>query len=164
MQEDLDIGPVLFEEAFLASHPEARPARAFHTLAAEGDMQGMVELLRDLDENVDDDTPPVNASQLLVWRDPLNGERSALHVALEAQQEEVVWLLLWLGSAARSEDFPPAVVQVVQAMGLERRAAGSLPVEEDVRLVRDERGRTAGDVCMELGHPWTRLVEGGLFT
>ncbi|KAK4239949.1 hypothetical protein C8A03DRAFT_13705 [Achaetomium macrosporum] len=163
MQEDLDISPILFEEAFLSSHPEARPARAFHTLASEGDMQGMVELLRDLDENVDDDSP-VTASQLLVWRDPLNGGRSALHVALEAQQEEVVWLLLWLGSAAKGEDFPPAVVQAAEGMGLARREAGSLPVEEDVRFVRDERGRAAGDVCLELGPPWTRLVEGGLFT
>jgi hypothetical protein len=29
--------------------------------------------------------------------------------------------------------------------------------------VRDEAGRTAGDVCLELGQPWARLVEGGLF-
>jgi len=151
---------------------KARPARAFHTLAAEGDIQGMVELLTDLDTPADADAdadeeeeergPALSATQILTWRDPLNGARSALHVALEAQQEEAVWLLLWLGSGARGEDFPEAVVQVAQAMGLPRRGEGLAP-GDDVRFVLDERGRTAGDVCLELGAPWTRLVEGGLF-
>lgn len=170
VQPDLDIYPTLAEESYLAAHPEARPARAFHTLAAEGEIQGMVELLTDLDSPADDDDdadreedgPALSATQILTWRDPLNGARSALHVALEAQQEEAVWLLLWLGSGARGEDFPEAVVQVAQAMGLPRRGEG-LAAGEDVRFVRDERGRTAGDVCLELGAPWTRLVEGGLF-
>jgi hypothetical protein len=159
-QPDLDIYPTLAEESYLSAHPEARPARAFHTLVAEGDVQGMVELLTDIDSDRD---TPLSAAQLLVWRDPLNGGRSALHVALEARQEEAVWLLLWLGSGARGKDFPDAVVQVAQAMGLPRRE-GTVPAEEDVRFVRDEKGRTAGDVCLELGSPWTRLVEGGLFS
>jgi hypothetical protein len=169
VQPSLDIYPSLAEESFLTAHPEARPARALHTLAAEGDIQGMVEILSDADADAEDDSEedgftPLSATQLLTWRDPLNGGRSALHVALEARQEEVVWLLLWLGSTARREDFPDAVVQVAGAMGLPRRLEQS-PGEgaEDVRFVRDESGRTAGDVCLELGAPWTRLVEGGLF-
>jgi hypothetical protein len=121
----------------------------------------MVELLTDIDSSDTDTT--LSATQLLVWRDTLNGGRSALHVALEGQQEEAVWLLLWLGSGASGEDFPDAVVQVARAMGLPRRE-GAVPVEEDVRFVRDEQGRTAVDVCLELGEPWTRLVEGGLFS
>ncbi|KAK4152134.1 hypothetical protein C8A00DRAFT_35211 [Chaetomidium leptoderma] len=168
VQPNLNIYPTLAEESFVTTHPEARAARAFHTLASEGDTEGMVELLTDLDDD-DDPTPEkdeirLTATQLLVWRDPLNGGRSALHVALEARQEEVVWLLLWLGSAAKGEDFPEAVVQVAQAMGLPRRAGLLSGEEEDVRLVRDGSGRTAGDVCLELGAPWTRLVEGGLFS
>ncbi|KAK4032591.1 hypothetical protein C8A01DRAFT_50645 [Parachaetomium inaequale] len=168
IQPSLDIYPSLAEESFLTAHPEARPARALHTLAAEGDIQGMVEILTDADEdgpNSDEEatTTPLTATQLLTWRDPLNGGWSALHVALEARQEEVVWLLLWLGSAARREDFPDAVVQVAGAMELPRRLEQREAGEEDVRFVRDESGRTAGDVCLELGAPWTRLVEGGLF-
>ncbi|KAH6613739.1 hypothetical protein B0J18DRAFT_63318 [Chaetomium sp. MPI-SDFR-AT-0129] len=186
-QPNLDIYPTLLEESYLSAHPEARPARAFHTLAAEGQVQGMVELLQSLESNPhgsdddddnegkdddydqgDTDIDTLNAAQLLAWRDPLNGLRSALHVALEAQQEEAVWLLLWLGSGARAEDFPPAVVQVVEGtLGLARLLflpeGERLPGTEDVRTVRDERGRTAGDVCLELGGPWVRLVEGGLF-
>ncbi|AEO59292.1 hypothetical protein MYCTH_2307479 [Thermothelomyces thermophilus ATCC 42464] len=156
----LDIYPSLAEEAYLTAHPEARPARAFHTLVSEGEVQGMVELLADVDGN---EEAPLSAAQLLAWRDPLNGGRSALHVALEARQEEAVWLLLWLGSRARREDFPEAVVQVAAANGLPRRLEG-VEDGEDVRFVKDERGRTAGDVCLELGEPWTKLVEGGLFS
>ncbi|KAL2149118.1 hypothetical protein VTH82DRAFT_8466 [Thermothelomyces myriococcoides] len=155
----LDIYPSLAEEAYLAAHPEARPARAFHTLASEGEVQGMVELLADVDGN---EETPLSAAQLLTWRDPLNGGRSALHVALEARQEEAVWLLLWLGSRVKTEDFPEAVVQVAAANGLPRRLE-EVKDGEDVRFVKDERGRTAGDVCLELGEPWTKLVEGGLF-
>lgn len=166
VQPSLDIYPSLAEEAFLAAHPEARPARAFHTLASEGEVQGMVELLTDADGNADDEEEEegarLSATQLLAWRDPLNGGQTALHVALEARQEEAVWVLLWLGSRASRDSFPEAVVQVAAANGLPRRLEGTAD-GEDVRFVRDERGRTAGDVCLELGEPWTRLVEGGLF-
>ncbi|EAQ84616.1 hypothetical protein CHGG_08630 [Chaetomium globosum CBS 148.51] len=179
IQPSLDIYPFLTEETFLDAHPEARPARALHTLAAEGEVQGMVNLLTDADMRDEDEDDgdeeggeagegeggdqALSSSQLLTWRDPLNGGRSALHVALEARQEEVVWLVLWLGSGARREDFPEAVVQVALAMGLPRRVDGAGGEGgEDVRFVRDEAGRTAGDVCLELGQPWARLVEGGV--
>ncbi len=159
-QPDLDIYPTLVEESFLAAHPEARAARALHALAASGDVYALVELLRDVDGDRD---VPLSATQLLIWRDPINGLRSALHVALEACQEEVMWVLLWLGSAAKREDFPEAVAQVARAQGLPRRE-GPFNAGEDVRSVRDEMGRTAGDLCSELGPPWSRLVEGGLFS
>ncbi|KAH6842507.1 hypothetical protein B0I37DRAFT_198050 [Chaetomium sp. MPI-CAGE-AT-0009] len=173
IQPSLDIYPFLAEEAFLTAHPEARAARALHMVASEGDTLGIVQLLGDAhagDEDADGDggedadghRAALSPSQLLAWRDPLNGGRSALHVALEARQEEVVWLLLWSGSAARQEDFPDAVVQVALQMELPRHVGG-LVEGEDVRFVRDEAGRTAGDVCLELGAPWSRLVEGGLF-
>ncbi|GAB1316288.1 hypothetical protein MFIFM68171_06498 [Madurella fahalii] len=161
VQPSLDIFPALREESYLAAHPEARPARAFHTLAAEGDTQGLIALLADLDSNDDDSAPAMSAAQLLTWRDPLNDGRSALHVALEAKREEVVWLLLWLGSAVAREQFPGAVVQVTEGMGLPK---GLVTPGEDVRFVRDEKGRTAGDVCLELGGMWGRFAEGGLFS
>ena len=167
VQENLDILPALREEAYLSANPGARPARALHTLAAEGDVQGMVELLAEADGEGEGSSNSgtgarMNAARLLAWRDPLNGGRGVLHVALEAGQEEVVWLLLWLGSGAAREAFPGAVVQAAAGMGLPRREA--VPPEEDVRFVRDDRGRTAAEVCLELGAPWDRLVEGGLFS
>jgi hypothetical protein len=172
-QPDLDLLPILQEESYLSSHPEARPARAFHALAAEGDVQGLVALLADVDDNDDNgegwedeegeeegQIPRMSAAYLLTWQDPLNGGRSALHVALEARQEEVVWLLLWLGSGVETEEFPAPVVQVAEGMGLPR---GAVAPGKDVRFVRDEKGRLPGDVCLELGGNWGRMVELGLF-
>ncbi|KAL2115462.1 hypothetical protein VTJ04DRAFT_9717 [Mycothermus thermophilus] len=205
VQPDLDIYPTLLEESFMAAHPEARPAKAFHTMTAEGDTQSMLALLADLarpdsdDEDEDEDhvcdgshnhhhhhqakdplQTALQAQRLLTWRDPLNNHLTALHLALESQKEEAVWLLLWLGSAVATSEFPPAVVQAAQGNGvprlLEQIAAagagsssssssgkGSEEEVQDVRFVRDGKGRTPGDVCLELGEPWTRLVEGGLF-
>lgn len=140
----LDLLPLLTEEAFLASHPSARPARALHTMAAEGDVTGMVELLGDVDEGDVD---------LVRWRDPLNGGRTALHVAVEAGQEMVVWLLLWVGSGVEEVWFPEVVVQMAGEMGVERGRG------EDVRGVRDEAGRTAAEVAEGMGEVW-RGVEG----
>jgi hypothetical protein len=171
LQPNLDIYPALLEESFLTTNPSARPARALHTLAAEGDVPGMISLLADLDtsphghgggEEDDEEEDNMTAAQLLAWRDPLNGLRTALHVALEAQQEEVVWLLLWLGSGVERDAYPEAVVQAAEGAGLPRPGP-AVPAAEDVRFVRDGAGRAAEDVCLELGAPWDRLVEGGLF-
>ncbi|KAK4229307.1 hypothetical protein QBC38DRAFT_113540 [Podospora fimiseda] len=157
-QQNLDILPVLTEEAFLSSHPEARPARAMHTLASEGDFNGILELMADVDADQEID---MSLIQLMKWTDPLNGGKSALHVAVEAKQEEVFWLLLWLGSGVKTDFFPQEVLSVAEATGLPRR--GTVPAEEDLRFVKDEQGRTAGDYCVEAGAQWQRFVEGGLF-
>ncbi|KAM7221286.1 hypothetical protein V8F06_003254 [Rhypophila decipiens] len=158
-QPNLDILPLLREEAFLSSHPEARPARAMHTMVSEGDTTGILSLLADMDSDSEID---ITAAKLLLWTDPLNGGKSALHVAVESNQEEVFWLLLWLGSSLSSENFPGAVVQTAGAMGLSR--LDEVPREEDVRFVKDEAGRTPADYCVQMGRaPWTAFVEGGLF-
>ncbi|SPQ26553.1 7904ec08-cf70-49a5-9aff-d3629ba26d90 [Thermothielavioides terrestris] len=138
VQPDLDIAPHLAEEAFLTAHPYARPARAFHALVAEGDVPGMLDLLGSLATTSSGSTNPaelpsegegegegegeisLTPAQLLAWRDPLNGLRGALHVALEARQEEAVWALLWLGSGVARAEFPAAVVQAAEGMGLPR--------------------------------------------
>lgn len=143
----LDLLPLLTEEAFLSSNPSARPARALHTLAAEGDVTGMVELLGDVDAEDGD---------LIRWRDPLNGGRTALHVAVEAGQEMVVWFLLWVGSGVEEGWFPEVVVQMAGEMGVER---GVVEDGEDVRGLRDEAGRTGAEVAEGMGEAW-RGVEG----
>ncbi|KAK3316739.1 hypothetical protein B0H66DRAFT_304842 [Apodospora peruviana] len=159
LQTDLNILSVLTEEAFLSTHPESRPARAMHTMAAEGDVAGLLELVGDIDSDPDVE---MTASQLLVWRDPLNGGRGVLHVAVEARQEEVFWLLLWVGSGLATNMFPQAVMQAAGAMGLSRRE-DAIPRNEDVRFVVDDQGRAAADVCLQMGSPWELYVSGGLF-
>ncbi|KAL2264982.1 hypothetical protein VTJ83DRAFT_7492 [Remersonia thermophila] len=184
IQPSLDLYPTLLEESFLSSHPEARPARAFHTMTAEGDTQGMLALLADFSEAADDGdgdgdgdaahqeeaapapTPQQAAQQrqkLLAWRDPLNGHRTALHVALESRQEEAVWLLLWVGSGIATAEFPEAVVSAARGNHVPR-TIDDASLEDDVRFLKDGEGRTPADVCLQLGEPWTKLVEGGLFT
>ena len=151
VQDGFDIFPTVTEEAFLAAHPEARPARAMHTMAAEGDVAGIVDLLADVDA---DDDVDVNAIQLLGWTDPLNGGRSALHVAIESRQEEVFWLLLWLASALPTDAFPPAAVQAAGELGLPRREV--LP-HEDLRFIQDESGRSPLQVASDMGPPWAQI-------
>ncbi|KAK3350190.1 hypothetical protein B0T25DRAFT_261852 [Lasiosphaeria hispida] len=154
--DDLDIFPTLTEEAFLGAHPEARPARAMHTMAAEGDVAGIVELLMDVDSDSDVDA---TAAQLIRWTDPLNDGRSALHVALESNQEEVFWLLLWLGSAVHTSVFPLAAAQGAEQLGLSR---GQVSRDEDVRFIKDEAGCSPAQILSELGPPWSIYVEAGL--
>ena len=171
LQTNLDILPILTEEAFLTAHPSARPARALHTMVAEGDVVGLVDLLSQLDDSDsdededddDDEEPRMSAPQLLVWTDPLNGGKSALHVAVEARQEDVFWLLLWLGSAAPTAAFPAVVAQTAAGMGFQRRDLARMPAADDVRGVRDASGRTPADVCFEVGPPFSSYAAGGLF-
>lgn len=161
MQEGLDILPTVMEEAYLAEHPEARPAQALHLMCAEGDVGGIVELLQDVDADEDEDDG-MDAATLLRYQNPLNGMRSGLHLAVEKGQEEVFWLLLWLASGLPTTNFPEALAQTALGMGLQRGEAG--PGKEDIRFLKDGQGRTAGDLCIEVGGQWQRFVEGGLFS
>ncbi|KAL1852405.1 hypothetical protein VTK73DRAFT_9227 [Phialemonium thermophilum] len=161
-EDGLDILPTVTEEAYLAAHPAARPARAMHVMCAEGDSAGIVELLRDVDENAEAEEGGVDAGSLLRYQDPLNGMRSGLHVAVENGQEGVMWLFLWLGSTLPTSSFPAAALQTAQSIGLQRGVVG--PGREDVRLLRDSQGRTAADIGSQLGGQWRRFWESGLLT
>lgn len=158
VQDGLDLLPSLTEEALLLAHPEARPARAFHTMAAEGDVAGMVDVLRDVEADADVD---IGAAGLLRWPDPLNGGKTVMHVALEARQEEVVWLLLWLRSRVPETIFPHQAVSAARGMGVDRTE--SVPKSEDVRFVKDGQGRDAVAVAAEIGAPWGSYLDAGLF-
>ncbi|KAH8887779.1 hypothetical protein GQ53DRAFT_749469 [Thozetella sp. PMI_491] len=162
VEENLDILPTITEEAFLASNPEARPARAMHLMAAEGDIVGIVDLLRDAEQPQEEgDEPHMDAKQLLLWRDPLNRGRNIVHIAVQSRQEEVFWLALWLSSALSSQRFPEPAVQAAQALGLDRLPVSA--IEDDVRFVQDERGAKPEDICHQAGSPWSNFVANGLF-
>ncbi|KAK4665526.1 hypothetical protein QC763_402330 [Podospora pseudopauciseta] len=154
VQENLNILPHLTEEAYLSANPQFRPAKALHTLASEGDTAGILELLADVDA---DEDITLSLPQLLCWQDPLNESKTAMHLALENEQEEVFWLLLWLESGVHTSVFPEQVMQSCEGVGLPRR--GTVPQEEDVRFIKDGKGRTAGDLCRELGGAWGSYAE-----
>ena len=159
VQDGLDIMPTITEEAYLKRHPEARPARALHVMCSEGDAGGIIELLQDIHENGDDSG--ADAVTILRYQDPLNEMRSGLHLAVEGEQEVVFWLLLWLASGVPAHLFPETASHAVLRMGVPKGDVG--PGQEDIRFLKDERGRTAGDICNELGGQWMRYVEEGLF-
>ncbi|KAH9892230.1 hypothetical protein F4778DRAFT_749827 [Xylariomycetidae sp. FL2044] len=164
-QEDLDILPAITEEAYLDSNPEARPARAYHVMCTEGDVGGIVELLRDAEQQPAGGEPAMNVSQLLRYQDPLANMKSGLHLAVGKGQEEVVWLLLWLASPLRNDRFPEPALQTAQALGLQRPATSA---SDDIRELRDDRGRTAETVAAEFrgggggGGNWAVMVQDGI--
>lgn len=157
-EPDLDIMPTITEEAYLDSHPEARPARAFHLMCSEGDVGGMTELLASLD-GVDEGG--VDVSSVLHYRDPLGGMKSSLHLAIEGQQIEVALLLLWLCSGVPTESFPPDVRQVAEGNNIGRLSVGSA---SDIRALKDSNDLTAAQVAHNIQGPWIPFLESGLLT
>lgn len=153
IQDGLDIVPPMKEEAYLEDHPEAAPARAFHVMCTEGDIDGLVELLY----HAGDQVPDIGA--LIRYQDPLSGMKSGLHSAVENRQEAVAWLLLWLSSSLHVDVFPAEARQSVESMGLRRLDVDSTT---DIRALLDSGGRTAADLSAQLGSPFLHVAEAGL--
>jgi len=155
VQDDLDILPIITEEAYLESNPDTRPARALQVMCSEGDVAGMVELLQDAGHQAG------QVQSLLHYQDPLSAMKTALHIAVESRQDEPLWLLLWLFSTLPNVAFPQAARQAAESMGVGRLSVGP---EADLRLLRDAHGRTAGDVAQQLQGSWSALVEAGILS
>lgn len=155
IQENLDILPAITEEAYLESHPEARPARALHLMCTEGDVSGIVELLRDVSDEIQD------LAAFIGYQDPLSNMKSGLHLAIEHSQEEVLWLLLWLCSTIPEELFPEQARHTAQAMEVGRL---SVTADKDVRALRDSQGRTAGEQAQQNPARWTPILEASILS
>jgi hypothetical protein len=155
LQRDLDIMDSITEEAYIQNHPEARPARAFHVMCAEGDIAGIIDLLRDAsDEGAD-------VGSLVRYQDPLAGMKSGLHLAVENQQEEIVWTLLWLSSTVSTDVFPPMVRQTAEGVGLGRL---NVDGDGDVRGLRDSQGRVAETVAQQRPGTLAALLDAGVLS
>lgn len=152
---DLDIFPLIKEEAYLDAHPAARPARALITMCGEGDVNGIVELLQAIDEDPDEEDMPT--AELLRYQDPLDGMKTGLHIAIEKSQQESAWLLLWLASGLPTASFPDEVAQAAGTMGAGRQTAQG----PDIRGLRDAQNRTAHDVAGTMGQTWAALLATG---
>lgn len=157
VQTDIDLLPFITEEAYLDSHPEARPARAVQVMCSQGDVTGVVELLRDASDQVTD------LGSLVRYQDPLSAMKSALHLAVENTQEEALWLLLWLASAMPTTAFPEPARQAAEAMGVGRL---TVTPDGDIRSLRDSQGRTPEDLArqMQMSASWSGLVEAGVLS
>jgi hypothetical protein len=126
------------------------------TMCGEGDVAGIIELLKALEEDADEGD--MSPGQLLRWQDPLDGMKTGIHVAIERGQQEVVWLLLWFASGLQTQSFPSEVAQAAEAMGFTRQTANGA----DIRRLRDEQERTAADVAQSMGNAWTGLLMAGV--
>jgi hypothetical protein len=156
IEDSLDILPTITEEAYLVAHPEARPARAYHVMCAEGDVAGIVEMLQDLHAETDGDV--VQLGHLLRYRDPLGGGKSGLHLAIQEGREEVVWLLLWLASGAPTDLFPEEVRRMAQSYQIGRLdTAGA-----DIRALVDDAGQSARDIAEAQGGRWEQILDTGV--
>lgn len=156
VQENLDILPLITEEAYLDANPAARPARALMTMCAEGDVSGIMELLQDIDEIEEEGA--MSPAEILRFQDPLDGMKTGLHVAIERSQQETVWLLLWLASGLQTHVFPEEVAQAAATMGADRETAAGV----DIRSLRNEQEQTAEDVARSMGNSWAGLLGAGI--
>ncbi|PKS07455.1 hypothetical protein jhhlp_006059 [Lomentospora prolificans] len=146
VEENLDILPIITEEAYVEANPEARPARALHIMAKEGDVEGAVELLHTVSEDEAGNAEEA-LGRLIRYQDPLASMKSALHLAVEAGQVESVWLLLWLSSSLPEPAFPDTTRAQAQAIGLGRLSVSS--PAQDLRSLRDANGHTSEALARE---------------
>ncbi|KZZ94318.1 hypothetical protein AAL_05285 [Moelleriella libera RCEF 2490] len=152
VQRDLNIMDSLTEEAYIQNHPETQPARAFHVMCAEGDVASLIDLLRDANEQDGD------VGSIIRYQDPLAEMKSGLHLAVENQQEEIVWTLLWLSSTVPTESFPMLVRQTADGLGLGRLPAQA---DTDIRGLRDYQGRTAETIARQNPGALAALLDAG---
>jgi hypothetical protein len=156
----LDILPLITEEAYLEANPSARPARAVMHMCSQGDVGGIFDLLETVEEDHEDgEQDSMPPADLLRYQDPLDGMKSALHLAIENGQQEIVWLLLWLASDVPDDKFPEEAIRVAEGVNASRQSAGS---NVDIRSLRNTQGQTAGAVANAMGGTWTALLQSGI--
>ncbi|KAG9635671.1 hypothetical protein KCU86_g10390, partial [Aureobasidium melanogenum] len=159
VQENLDILPILTEEAYLHAYPEDRISRAFLELCREGDVSAVVDLLKSCnepdsdDEEMDDEPaiPKKSMDEILRYQDPIGDMQSGLHAAVAGNSREVAWLLLLLASQLPEMEFPALVFQQAASLGIMREDQTG---KVDIRSLRDGQGRSAEQLAAELGGVW----------
>ena len=162
LQERLDILPILTEESYLKAYPEERKARAFLEFCGEGDVEAIVDLLNDSDDGEEEpETSGSIAAQeldILRYQDQIGSMGSGLHMAIQNQRTDVVWLLLLLASTLKMDEFPSAAIQAAQNLGIQREDQSG---KADIRSLKDSQGTTAEQRAASMGGIWTEWVRSG---
>jgi hypothetical protein len=141
----------------LRTYPEERLGHAFLEFCREGDIDALVHLIKDAELN--DAEEESGKVDVLRYQGTFEGiEGSGLHVAIRYNQEEVVWLMLVLGSSLDWSQFPP---QVLQAMELLNLSKDDRKVGIDLRSLKDSEGRTAAALAQEMAGVWSSWCESG---
>lgn len=162
LQEGLDMLPILTEESYLKAYPEERRCRAFLEFCGEGDVEAIIDLLNDGDDVEEDGEGfgqnPGQSVDVLRYQDQIGSMGSGLHVAVQNQRMEVTWLLLLLASTLRIDQFPAAVRQAAQTLGIEREDQSN---KVDIRSLKDSQGMTAEQRAAGVGEVWTEWLQHG---
>ena len=160
-QEGLDILPLLDEALYLKAYPEKRKGRALVEFAAEGDAISLVDLLKDNaseDGGAFEQGMSISNDDILRYQDPMDGMKSALHVAVANNNETVAWLLLWLAANLESDLFPKQMVETARELELSRPDVSN---KTDIRTLQDSDGMTAEQRATQIGGLWSIWISNG---
>ena len=154
--------PILTEESYLKAYPEERRCRAFLEFCGEGDVEAIVDLLNDGNDGEEDeeisDQSAGHSIDVLRYQDQIGSMGSGLHVAVQNQRVEVAWLLLLLASTLELDQFPVAVLQAAQSLGIQREDQNG---KVDIRSLKDFQGMTAEQRAAGMGEIWTEWLQLG---
>ena len=127
-------------------------------------MEAIVELLNDDgeeeggDEEDESSQSPGHRPDILRYQDQIGSMGSGLHIAIQNQKTEVAWLLLLLASTLNMDQFPAAVLQAAQALGVRREDQSG---KVDIRSLKDSQGMTAEQRAAGIGGTWTEWLQSG---
>ncbi|MCJ1352711.1 MAG: hypothetical protein MMC33_002695 [Icmadophila ericetorum] len=140
LQENLDILPLLTEESYLKAYPEERKARAFLEFCREGDVDAIVDLLKAVEDDSEEEEegPQMSPSDILRYQDPTGSLHSGLHIAVMSGQVGVIWLLLWITSSLEVYKFPIELFRAAEEHAMGREDLG--PNKMDIRALTDASG------------------------
>ena len=166
LQQNLDILPILTEEMYLKAYPEERKCQAFLEFCGEGDIEAIVDMLKEENEDGDEEDEEDEEEEeglgidysLLRYQDQIHTMNSGLHIAIQNQRTEVAWLLLLLASALELSAFPTEVIDAAKRLEVQRE---NDEIEPDIRDLRDNEGKTAEERAMEIGGVWLEWVNAG---
>ena len=157
-EKNFDILPAATEEAYLRTYPEERRGHAYLQFCREGDIDAIVQLMRDADEaDAEEEEDDLDIVAYSGRTEELSG--TGLHVAVRYGREEVAWLLLAVASTLDWSKFPSAVLQAMNDLQLSKKDRRS---NGDIRSQKDANGETAEDVAMSLGGRWETWLRDGL--
>jgi len=160
VQPNIDLLPDLTEESYMKSHPEVVEARALFIMAKNNQVVDMMELLAQAPHEAEDSVT-LGLNNLLRFQNPLEENKSLLHVAIEQGHQDTFYILLFLASQLPDDAFPRSVHVATQQSGMTRPPHRPHP---DIRSLRDSNGETAEDYARKQGGNLEWLAETGLFT
>ena len=161
LQEGVDMLPIITEESYFKAYPEERRCRAFLEFCGEGDVKAIVDTLNDGEDGEENEISGLGAGlsiDILRYQDQIGSMDSGLHAAVQNERVEVAWLLLLLASTLEIEQFPAAVLQAAQHLGIQREDQNG---KVDIRSLKDSYGMTAEQRANLIGESWTEWLQSG---